>query len=160
MSNPKDKPEIMMVATNHEAGRDYFILETVEAGIVLVGCEVKSLRGKQASLAGSFARLEGDEVFLYNMHIAPYAMGNRENPEPLRERKLLLHRSQIEKLRTKTTQKGMALVPLKVYFSDRGIVKVEIAVVKGKRFADRREDLKKKSIMREIDRAIKNRNRK
>ena len=156
----KEKKPDPAIVTNHEAGRDYFILETLEAGLVLNGCEVKSLRARQASLAGSFARLEGDEVMLYNLYIAPYAMGNRENPEPLRQRKLLLHRSQINKLKVKTDEKGLVLVPLKMYFNDRGIAKVELAVAKGKKFHDKRADIKKHSAQREIDRAIKNRNRK
>ena len=155
----KEKKQDPVIATNREARRDYFILDVLEAGIMLAGCEVKSLRDSKASLSGSFARLDGNEVFLYNLYIAPYAMGNRENLEPIRERKLLLHRSQIEKLKVKTLEKGLALVPLKLYFNDRGIAKVELAVVKGKKAHDKRSDIKKQAISREIDRAIKNRNR-
>ena len=156
MKNKKQDP---VIATNKEARRDYFILETLEAGIVLGGCEVKSLREGQASLSGSFARVDGAEIFLYNLYIPPYEMGGRENPEPLRERKLLLHRSQIEKLKAKTQEKGLALIPLRLYFNDRGVAKVELAVAKGKKLYDKRSDIKKKSMAREIDRAIKNRNR-
>ena len=156
----KEKKQDPVIATNREARRDYFILDTLEAGIMLAGCEVKSLRESKASLSGSFARLDGNEVFLYNLYIAPYAMGNRENLEPIRERKLLLHRSQIEKLKVKTLEKGLVLVPLKLYFNDRGIAKVELAVVKGKKAHDKRSDIKKHAVSREIDRAIKNRNRK
>ena len=156
----KEKKQDPVIATNREARRDYFILDVLEAGIMLAGCEVKSLRESKASLSGSFARLDGNEVFLYNLYIAPYAMGNRENLEPIRERKLLLHRSQIEKLKVKTLEKGLVLVPLKLYFNDRGIAKVELAVVKGKKAHDKRSDIKKQAISREIDRAIKNRNRK
>ena len=130
----KEKKQDPVIATNREARRDYFILDTLEAGIMLAGCEVKSLRESKASLSGSFARLDGNEVFLYNLYIAPYAMGNRENLEPLRERKL--------------------------YFNDRGMAKVELAVVKGKKAHDKRSDIKKHAVSREIDRAIKNRNRK
>ena len=156
----KDKEEGSVITTNREARRDYFIEDTQEAGIVLVGCEVKSLRDKQASLAGSFARVDGDEVILYNLYIAPYEMGNRENLEPKRERKLLLHRSQIHKLKVKTVEKGSVLIPLKLYFNGHGIAKVELAVAKGKKHYDKRSDIKKASADRDIDRAIKNRNRK
>lgn len=154
---PKEKNEL--IATHHEAGRDYFIIEAVEAGIVLVGCEVKSLRDKKANLAGSFARVEDGEVFLYHLYIAPYEMGNRENPEPLRKRKLLLKRSQIHKLLVQQQEKGHALIPLKLYFK-HGLAKVELAVGKGKKLWDKRSDIKKRSADREIARAIKNRNRK
>ena len=148
------------ITTNREARRDYFILDSLEVGIVLVGCEVKSLRDKQASLAGSFARLDGDQVVLHNLYIAPYKMGNRENLESKRERRLLLHRSQIHKLKVKTVEKGMVLIPLKMYFNDHGIAKLELAVAKGKNLYDKRSDIKKATSSREIDRAIKNRNRK
>ncbi len=149
-----------VIVTNREARRDYFILDITEAGIVLVGCEVKSLRERKASLSGSFARLEGEELFLYNLYIAPYEMGNRENPDSKRERKLLLHRSQIEKIKAQTQEKGLAVIPLKLYFNKQGIAKVELAVAKGKKLYDKRAEIKKQSISREIDRAIKNRNRK
>ncbi len=157
----KGKREDPVIVTHHEARRDYFVLETLEAGLMLSGCEVKSLRDHKASLAGSFARLEGDELFLYNLYIAPYEMGNRENPdEPTRDRKLLLHRSQIEKLRSKTVERGLTLIPLKLYFNKRGIAKVELAVAKGKKLWDKRTDIKKRDAERDIDRAVKNRNRK
>ena len=148
-----------VITTHKEARRDYFVLDAMEAGIVLGGCEVKSLREGKASLAGSFARLEGDEVFLHNLYIAPYLMGNRENLEPTRERKLLLHRSQINKLRMKTQERGLTLIPLKMYFK-HGLAKVELAVARGKNLYDKRADIKKRSSQREIDRAVKLRNRK
>ncbi len=156
----EEKPKDLVITTNREARRDYFIEDSLEAGIVLAGCEVKSLRDKQASLAGSFARVDGDDVILYNLYIAPYEMGNRENLEPKRERKLLLHRSQIHKLKVKTVEKGLVLIPLKMYFNDHGIAKIELAVAKGKKHYDKRSDIKKSTTAREIDRAIKNRNRK
>jgi len=152
--------EFKVITTHREARRDYFVLDTYEAGIMLVGCEVKSLREGNANLAGSFARLEGDELFLYNLYIPPYAMGNRENPDSRRNRKLLLHKSEIHKLKAKTLEKGLTLIPLRLYFNKRGIVKVELAVAKGKNLYDKRTDMKKRSSDREIDRAIKNRNRK
>ena len=156
----KEKKSNPVITTNREAHRDYFILETLEAGMVLVGCEVKSLREGNASLAGSFARLEGEEVRLYNLYIAPYLMGNRENPEPMRVRKLLLHKSQIHKLRVKTAERGLALIPLRLYFTERGRAKVELAVARGKKAYDQRAEIKKQAVKREIDRAVKNRNRK
>ena len=159
MAKPEKSKEQELIATHHEARRDYFILEAVEAGIVLVGCEVKSLREKKANLAGSFARVEGAEVFLHGLYIAPYEQGNRENPDSLRKRKLLLRRSEIRKLLIKTAEKGLVLIPLKLYFN-HGLAKVELAVAKGKKLYDKRTDIKKRSTQREIDRAIKNRNRK
>lgn len=155
----KEKKKDPTITTNKEARRDYFIIESLEAGIALVGCEVKSLRESQSSLAGSFARFEGEELFLYNLYIAPYEQGNRENLETRRERKLLLHRSQLEKLRSRVQEKGQALIPLRLYFNEHNIAKVELALAKGKTHQDRREDIKKHSSQRDIDRAIKNRNR-
>lgn len=155
----KEKAPDPVIVTHKEARRDYFILETLEAGLVLVGCEVKSLRLHNASLAGSFARIEGNDILLCNLYIGPYDKGGRENPETLRDRKLLLHRSQIDKLRAKTQEKGLALIPLKLYFNPTGIVKVELALGKGKKNYDKRADIKERSANREIDRAIKNRNR-
>ena len=149
-----------LIATHHEARRDYHILESFEAGIVLGGCEVKSLRAKKASLAGSFARVEGGRLLLYNLYIAPYEQGGRENPEPTRPRKLLAHKSQLRRLAIQTAEKGNVLIPLRMYFSDRGIAKVELAVGKGKKHFDKRADIKKSDMKRDIDRAIKNRNRK
>ena len=146
------------ITTNHQARRDYFVIESMEAGLMLAGCEVKSLREHQASLAGSFARLDGSELFLYSLYIAPYEKGGRENEDPNRTRKLLLHRSQIEKLKVKTLEKGLTLVPLRLYFNDRGLAKVELAVAKGKKLYDKRSDMKKMSADRDIDRAIKNKN--
>lgn len=154
-----EKKEIKIITTHHEARRDYFILETYEAGMVLAGCEVKSLRESQASLAGSFARFEKEALFLYNLYIAPYKKGNFDNEEPLRPRKLLLHRSQLLRLKAKTQEKGLALIPLKLYFNDHGVAKIELAVGRGKKLYDKRSDIKKQTVKREIDRAIKNRNR-
>lgn len=161
---PKDnkdkKPEFVNITTNHEARRDYFILETLEAGIALQGCEVKSLRESKSSLAGSFAFIEKGEVFLHNMYITPYAKASYDQPEPTRKRKLLLKHSEIERLIGKVQQKGLALIPLKAYFNPRGIAKIELALAKGKKLYDKRSDIKKESTKRDIDRAIKNRNRK
>ena len=159
MKDKDEKKVNPLITTHREARRDYHVLETFETGIVLVGCEVKSLREGQSSLAGSFARFEGEELVLCNLYIPPYAMGNRENPDPRRERKLLLHRSQLSKLMAKTQEKGLTLIPLKMYFNDHGIAKVELALCKGKTHGDQREDIKKRAAGRDMDRAMKNKNR-
>ncbi len=155
----KENTAESVITTNREAGRDYFIIESIEAGIMLVGCEVKSLREGGANLSGAFARFDKEELYLYSLHISPYTMGNRENPDPLRVRKLLLHRNQLEKLRARVQEKGLTLVPLKMYFT-RGIAKIHLGLCRGKVHGDRRQDVKKKDIHREIDRAMKSRNRK
>ncbi len=143
------------VTRNREAFRDYHILETMETGIALTGTEVKSLRDHQASLKESFARVENGEIFLYNLHISPYEHGSIFNPDPKRTRKLLLHRAQIQDLILKTQAKGLLLVPLKLYFNKRGIAKLELALAKGKRKFDKREAIKTREQMREVQRAIK-----
>jgi len=140
--------------TNREAKRDYFILETVEAGIQLKGSEVKSIRNGRANLKDSFARIDSGEVILYNMHISPYEQAGRFAPEPTRERKLLLHKAQIERLTGELHQKGLTLIPLKLYFK-RGYAKVEIGLAKGKRSFDKREDLKRREHKREVERALR-----
>jgi len=146
------------VATNKAARRDYHILETYEAGIELKGTEVKSLREGKANLKDGFARIEGNEVFLYNMHISPYKFGNIANVDPKRQRRLLLHKSQIKKLIGKTRQKGFALIPLSAYIK-RGRVKIEIALAKGKQLYDKREALKRRQAGREMQRALRMKNR-
>ena len=142
------------IAKNREAFHDYHILETVEAGIALTGTEVKSLRNHHATLQGSFARLEKGEVFVYNLHIAPYEHGSIFNPDPMRERKLLLHRAQIRDLAAKIRSKGLTLIPLSLYFKV-GIVKIELGLAKGKRKYDKREALKKRDHTREMQQALK-----
>ncbi|MFZ5800755.1 MAG: SsrA-binding protein SmpB [Candidatus Omnitrophota bacterium] len=143
--------------TNRQAFRDYAVLETFECGIELKGSEVKSIRAAEANLKDSFARVENGEVLLYNAHISPYAQASYLNVEPLRVRRLLLHKAQIFRLAQETAQKGLTLVPLKFYFNSRGVVKVELALAKGKKKFDRREDLKRKEIDREIRRALRRR---
>ncbi|MBN1586016.1 MAG: SsrA-binding protein SmpB [Candidatus Omnitrophica bacterium] len=145
---------VKTVATNRKAFRDYQILETVEAGIMLTGPEVKSLRAGRSSLKEAFARIIQGEVILFNYHISPYVFARNQLQEPTRERKLLLHRKQIEKLRLATQAKGRALVPLKVYFT-RGIAKVELGLGQGKLMHDKRQDIKKRESDRDIDRALK-----
>lgn len=142
--------------TNRQARYNYQILESVEAGIELKGTEVKSLREGKASLKDSFGRVDDGEVFLYNCHISPYEFGNRANVEPTRRRKLLLHKNQINRLAGHVTQKGMTLIPLKIYFK-RGIAKVELAIAKGKVFYDKREAIKRRDSDRELRRAVKSR---
>ena len=139
---------------NRRARHDFHILETVEAGLALRGCEVKSLRQGQASLAESFARIDDGEVFLYGMYIAPYQEGSYNNPPPRRPRKLLLHRREIDRLAGKVKGAGCTLVPLRLDFK-RGYAKVSLALVRGKRQYDKREAIKKREADREIQRAIK-----
>ncbi len=143
-----------IVATNRKARFNYEILEKIEAGISLKGTEVKSVRNKNVSIEESYAQIKNDEVFLYNLHISPYEQGNRENHDPIRVRKLLLHRHEIKKLIAKIQQKGLSLVPLSIY-TRKGIIKVELAVGRGKRLVDKRESLKKKAVEREIARIVK-----
>ena len=146
-----------MIANNKKAYHDYFILGTFEAGISLAGTEVKSLRMGKCSIKESFVRIENGEVFIYGMHISPYEKGNIFNKDPLRERKLLLHKAEINKLLGKTKEKGIAIVPLKVYFKG-SLVKVEIGLAQGKKLYDKRQDIAKKDQQREADREFKIRN--
>ena len=147
-----------VVATNSKAFHDYYIGDRYEAGIGLVGTEVKALREGRVNLRDSFARIEGNEVYLHHCHISPYSHGNLSNHEPLRVRKLLLHRKEIAKLIGKTQQRGFALVPIKIYFK-KGRAKVELALAQGKKAPDKRETLRKKSAEREIQQALKQRQR-
>lgn len=142
------------VATNRKAYHDYFIQETYEAGISLKGTEVKSLREGKANLKDSYVLIKNSEAFLLNCHISPYSHGNIQNHEPLRTRKLLLHKREIEKLWGKIRETGLTLIPLKIYFS-RGKAKVEIGLAKGKRQYEKRDSIKKKEAKREIERHLK-----
>ena len=146
-----------LIANNKKARHDYFIEDTYETGIVLHGTEVKSLRQGKCSIKESFIRIEDGEVIIYGMHISPYEKGNIFNKDPLRVRKLLLHKSEINKLIGKTKEKGMAIVPLKVYFKG-SLVKVEIGLAKGKKLYDKRQDIAKKDQQREASRDFKIRN--
>ncbi|MBO2521032.1 MAG: SsrA-binding protein [Firmicutes bacterium] len=149
--------EVKVVATNRKARHDYHIQETYEAGIVLTGTEVKSIREGRLNLRDSFARIEGGEVFLYNMHVSPYSHGNRWNHEPTRTRKLLLKKEEIRKLVGKVQQEGWTLVPLRVYFSPRGHAKVELALARGKKLWDKRQAVARRDAQREAQRAAKER---
>ncbi|HSL71338.1 MAG TPA: SsrA-binding protein SmpB [Longimicrobiales bacterium] len=141
------------IARNKKALHEYHVLETFEAGIALVGPEVKSIRAGKVSLAEAYARVERGEVWLYNMHISPYDPASRWNADPLRTRKLLLHAREIRKLIGATEQKGLTLVPLELYLF-RGYVKVTLALARGKKLHDKRADLKRKAVEREVRRAV------
>ena len=143
-----------LIANNKKAYHDYFIEEKYEAGISLAGTEVKSLRMGRCSIKEAFIRIEHDEVFVYNMHISPYEKVNIFNKDPLRVRKLLLHRQEIRKIQGHITQKGYTIVPLSVYFSG-SLVKVEIGIAKGKKLYDKRQDIAKKDQRREAERKFK-----
>ena len=151
------KKQEKLIANNKKAYHDFFILDTYEAGIALAGTEVKSLRMGKCSIKESFIRIKNGEVFIYGMHISPYEKGNIFNKDPLRVRKLLLHRSEINKLLAKTKEKGMAIVPLKVYLNG-SLVKVEIGLARGKKLYDKRDDIAKKDQKREAERDFKIRN--
>lgn len=145
------------LVTNRKAHHNYHILETYEAGIALVGTEVKSLKEGKGNLQDSFARIENGELFLYNMHISPYEKGNIYNKDPRRTRKLLMHKREISRLIGKMQGKGLTLIPLKLYLK-KGFVKVELALAKGKKLYDKRESIKRKTIKREMQRALKDYN--
>ncbi|MBI5124131.1 MAG: SsrA-binding protein SmpB [Candidatus Omnitrophica bacterium] len=145
-----------IIATNRQAHYKYTIFESFEAGIALKGTEVKSLRASQANLKDSFAKFEGSELFLYNMHIAPYEFGNIANEDPVRPRKLLLHKREIRGLIGEISSKKLTLIPLKLYFK-HGIVKVELGLAKGKRLYDKRHVIRTREAERELKRAMKKR---
>ena len=151
MTSDRESPD-RLVAQNRRASHDYFILDTIETGLVLVGTEVKSLRAGKASLAEAFATIDNGEIFVRQMHIPPYVQGNRWNVDPVRTRKLLLHRLEIDKLRKAVAQKGHTLVPLKLYFS-KGRAKLLLGVAKGKKSHDKRATIAEKDAKREMDRA-------
>ena len=151
------KKERKLVANNKKAYHDYFIEETYEAGIVLTGTEIKSVRQGRVSIKESYAKIENSEMILYGMNISPYEQGNRYNAEPLRPRKLLLHKQEIRKLIGYTTIKGLTLVPLKMYINEEGRAKVEIAVARGKKNYDKREDIATRDAKRDMDRKMKER---
>lgn len=147
-----------IIAQNKTARLNYFIEDTYEAGIALVGTEVKALREGKANLKDSYAFVKDGEVFVHDMHISPYSFGNRENHDPLRIRKLLLHKGEIKRLYGKSRERGLALIPLKLYFKS-GIVKMEIGVGRGKKLYDKRESLKVKADRREIERGLRGKGR-
>lgn len=154
MAKGKDKSEFQAIAENRKARHDYFVEETFEAGIVLVGSEVKSCRTGRVNLRDAYAQVKEGELFLYNCHISPYEQANRFNHEPLRPRKLLMHRSEIHRLFGQVREKGFALVPLRLYFK-KGKVKVELALAKGKKAYDKRDDIAARDVKREMARAMR-----
>ncbi len=155
MSEKKDASE-KLFATNKKAFHDYFILDKLEAGIVLVGTEVKSIREARINLKDSYAMIKQGEAFLLNCHISPYSHGNRQNHDPTRTRKLLLHEKEIRKLIGKTQEKGLTLVPLRVYLR-RGKIKVELGVARGKKLHDKRETERRKEMDQEARAAMRQR---
>jgi len=147
-----------IIANNKKARHDYFIEEVYEAGMVLTGTEIKSIRQGRINLKESYAKVEDGELVIYGMHISPYEQGNRFNVDPLRPRKLLLHRQEIRKLIGYTTQKGLTLVPLTVYINEKGLAKMEVAVARGKKLYDKRDDIAKRDSERRMEQEMKNRN--
>lgn len=150
---PAPSDGVKVVARNRKARHEYEVLEEHEAGLVLKGSEVKSLRDGRASFTDSFGRVIGGEAWLYNLHISPYENASLDSPDPVRPRKLLLHRREIARLRAKTREAGLTLVPLDIHFR-RGRAKIQLGLARGKKQRDRREDLKKKTMKREAERAV------
>lgn len=154
----KDREHVKVVAVNRRATHDYFIDDRFEAGLVLTGTEIKSIREGRVNLREGYARIAGNEAWLTNVHIAPYEQGNRYNHEPLRDRKLLLHRDEIAELVGKSRQRGYTIIPLQLYLK-HGRAKVELGLARGKREFDKRESIAKREAQREIDRGLRDRNR-
>ena len=148
-----------IIANNKKARHDYFIEEVYEAGMALTGTEIKSMRQGRLNLKESYAKIDGNELFIYGMHISPYEQGNRFNVDPLRPRKLLLHKQEIRKLIGYTTQKGLTIVPLNVFLNENGMAKMEIAVAKGKKNYDKRDDIATSDSDRRIQQEMKSRGR-
>lgn len=145
------------IATNKKAYQNYFLTEQRECGIALAGGEVKSIRAGHVNFKDSFARIDGEELYLYNLHIEPYLQASYLNEDPDRRRKLLVHKKELKRLMGTMTQRGLTLIPTKIYFNDRGYVKVEVAIGRGKKQYDKREDIKKRDVDREISRAVRSR---
>ena len=156
MAKPKDG--LRAVATNRKASHEYHLLENYEAGMVLQGTEVKSLRDNKAQMVDAYATIVKEEAWIYNLHISPFDKGNRNNHDPVRPRKLLLHKGEIRRLIGKTQEKGLTLVPLRIYFKE-GRAKLEFAVAKGKKLYDKRADKAEKEANRDIERAVRHANR-
>lgn len=153
------KREEKLIAKNKKAFHEYEVLDRYEAGLVLTGTEVRSLRENNCQLTDSFALVRNGEVWLHNVHIAPFAQGNINNPDPDRKRKLLLHKKEIRELQEAIREKGMAVVPLKMYFAENSLVKVQIAIAKGKKLYDKRQSMAERDSRREMERAVKERYR-
>lgn len=151
------KKERKLVANNKKARHDYFLEEIIEAGIALTGTEIKSVRRGKVSIKESYAKVDGGELILYGMHISPYKEGNRYNVDPLRPRRLLVHKREIRKMIGATTQQGMTIVPIQMYINEEGRAKVEIALAKGKKNYDKRESIAKRDVKRAMERAVRKR---
>lgn len=147
--------QVKLVSNNKKARHDYFIEDVYEAGMVLTGTEIKSLRQGKANIKESYAKIENGELIIYGMHISPYEQGNRFNVDPLRPRKLLLHKQEIRKLTGLSITKGYTLVPLRLYINERGLAKLEIAVARGKKNYDKRESIAKRDAERKMQQAMK-----
>ena len=158
MSLSNEKSDIKLIARNRKARHEYHILETLEAGLVLTGTEVKSLRNGKAALGDAYAMIDGSEAWLHHLHIGQYDQGNRNNHEPLRKRKLLLHKKELRRLIGKIREKGLALIPLKLYFVD-GWAKVELGLARGKKSHDKRHDIAKRDAERDMQRAMSRKHR-
>ncbi|MDD2217968.1 MAG: SsrA-binding protein SmpB [Eubacteriales bacterium] len=154
-----DMKKRKLIANNKKARHDYFIDETHEAGIVLTGTEIKSARAGKVSIKESYAKFDGEELFVYGMSISPYEQGNRFNTDPLRPKKLLLHKQEIRKLIGYITQKGLTIIPLNMYINEKGIAKMQIGVCRGKKNYDKRDDIAKKDAERKMQQAMKKYNR-
>jgi len=144
-----------IIANNKKARHEYFIEDVYEAGMVLTGTEIKSIRAGKVNIKESYAKIENGEIVIYGMHISPYEQGNRYNVEPLRPRKLLLHKQEIKKLIGLTTMKGLTLVPLNLYINEKGLAKLELAVARGKKLYDKRDDIAKRDADRKMEQAAK-----
>ena len=149
------KKSVLLVANNKKARHDYFIDETYQAGIALTGTEIKSVREGKVSIKESYAKVEHGEVIIYGMNISPYEQGNRFNVDPLRPRKLLLHKREIRKILGATTEQGLTVVPLQMYINENGLAKLDIAIARGKKLYDKRDDIAKKDADRRMERAMK-----
>lgn len=158
-SGKKGECAVKEIARNRTASHDYFIEETIEAGLVLTGTEVRSLRERNCQITDAFVLIRGGEAWLHGVHILPFSHGNIANGDPDRKRKLLLHKRQIEYLTSKTQQQGMAIVALRMYFDEHNRVKLTIGLARGKKNYDKRADMAKRDMEREIQRALKSRNR-
>ena len=145
----------MKVLKNRKARHNYFFIQELEAGIVLQGSEIKSIREGKLSFKDSYAGIEAGEVWLYSLHISPYKYDSVFAPDPERKRKLLLNRREIKKIKSQMDEKGMTLIPVEIYINDKGLAKIKIALAKGKRQYDKREDIKKKDVMRDMQRSMK-----
>ena len=151
------KKERKLVANNKKARHDYFLEEIIEAGIALTGTEIKSVRAGKVSIKESYAKVDGGELILYGMHISPYKEGNRYNVDPLRPRRLLVHKREIRKMIGATTQQGMTIIPVQMYINEEGRAKIEIALARGKKNYDKRESIAQRDAKRAMDRAVRKR---